>query len=711
MTCPISSEPTDQLCMLKCQHVLSLNNLKKLKQKKCPKCRENFDDNDIRYLLQNSIYKNLYSKFFEAGYILPSIELEDSDQITNNKYDNDSDDTEVDRILTKKKKIMKAIKLNSNMLLSSIFPKVSKKQHPTYQNVLKELNGKNYSKAEYWCKEFLKSFPKSYTIRCVLAYIYRCLNHYEKAHLWLDEAIKLKEKTPIAYFIRGEIFFRQNEYEKVLDNLNKSLDYKAKINNLYVILGNSYLFTKRYESALLHYNIALKNDPKYYSCLKNCAYSYEKQEDYSRALLMLDKLLSINNKDSLILGYYGEMLCNIGIYKNAVSYFSKGNDIDPENIHILIKRAVAYYVLQEYDEALSDLDKVIQLDPLNNLAYYYQSLTYYTKKDIDNAMVAFNKCTELLDSDDILAKVQLYHLQHLLNKNDPNDLSHDIIDQISDINDDKLLLFIRCKIYIELKKYHEAKLDFDRLCELNQYKDFSFVYLLQEYSDFWSYLCNICNIKDDFTEIGIITEFNKYMFKERKIYFISHLINLNSKFYQLQENDSNSLSGRVLSLKEKVLDLNFPIFNNIFEFTSFGTNYYVIWKMNIRKIISTDCYIKFLIVQGEKYSNEINSREHILRYRDILKLEKLGWIEYMLPIYVWKSQCQLSIEVNGSIDMQIDYVRFSQINIGNKPIFIPYTGYLLPNHQKICPTIPETSKDKYFSRKEMENLLELKDII
>ncbi|POG83104.1 hypothetical protein GLOIN_2v1867040 [Rhizophagus irregularis DAOM 181602=DAOM 197198] len=63
ITCPISSEPTDQLCILKCQHMLALSNLKKLKQKICPNCREKIEDNDIRYLPQNSIYKNLYTKF------------------------------------------------------------------------------------------------------------------------------------------------------------------------------------------------------------------------------------------------------------------------------------------------------------------------------------------------------------------------------------------------------------------------------------------------------------------------------------------------------------------------------------------------------------------------------------------------------------------------------------------------------------------------
>ncbi|PKK66272.1 hypothetical protein RhiirC2_853000 [Rhizophagus irregularis] len=59
--------------------------------------------------------------------------------------------------------------------------------------------------------------------------------------------------------------------------------------------------------------------------------------------------------------------------------------------------------------------------------------------------------------------------------------------------------------------------------------------------------------------------------------------------------------------------------------------------------------------------------------------------------------------------MQIDYVR-RRSNEGEITC-IPNIGDLLPNFHKICPNVPETFKYKYFSRKEMENLLELKDII
>ena len=105
ITCPITYEPADQLYILECQHVISLNNLKKLKQAKCPTCQQKILDDNIRYLPQNTIYKNLYSQFFEAGHILPSIETED-------QHNNSSDESESDMILTKKKQLINTYSTN-----------------------------------------------------------------------------------------------------------------------------------------------------------------------------------------------------------------------------------------------------------------------------------------------------------------------------------------------------------------------------------------------------------------------------------------------------------------------------------------------------------------------------------------------------------------------------------------------------------------------
>ena len=95
---------------------------------------------------------------------------------------------------------------------------------------MKELSEKNYERAEYWFKELLKTFPKSYSIRCILGYTYRCLKKYDEALLYLKEAINLKENNPVAWYICGEIFFRQHNYQKAIDDLEKS---KKRIREAY----------------------------------------------------------------------------------------------------------------------------------------------------------------------------------------------------------------------------------------------------------------------------------------------------------------------------------------------------------------------------------------------------------------------------------------------------------------------------------------------
>ncbi|CAB4443355.1 unnamed protein product [Rhizophagus irregularis] len=71
--------------------------------------------------------------------------------------------------------------------------------------------------------------------------------------------------------------------------------------------------------------------------------------------------------------------------------------------------------------------------------------------------------------------------------------------------------------------------------------------------------------------------------------------------------------------------------------------------MNIKKILSKDCFIIFI----NKYEYN-RQREHMLNYYDLVNLEGLGWIEHQILIYI-KYDSQLSIEIN-SIDMEIDYL-------------------------------------------------------
>ncbi|GBC44916.2 hypothetical protein GLOIN_2v1876500 [Rhizophagus irregularis DAOM 181602=DAOM 197198] len=333
---------------------------------------------------------------------------------------------------------------------------------------------------------------------------------------------------------------------------------------------------------------------------------------------------------------YGEAIYNLketNYLERSIIYKAKIN-----NSYILLGNS---YLLRGH---YADYD-----DPLNSSAYYLKSLTYYTKNDNNNAKVSFKKYAELLNSDNDLAKVHLFYLEYLLNNNSSKDLN-DILTKIDQIHnyssfEYEFLQFIKCKIYIELKEYSKARL------ALNNIWNFVFIsYIIQEHPDFWSYLYEVCEInKNDFTEFGIVDEFSKYMYEEHDVYFVSILTNLNSELCQFQESDISSLSGLVLSSKNGNLRLVLPMLKNYKN--------YLICKMNVKKILSKDCFIKFII-------ND-NYQDCMLKHKDVSKLEGLGWIEYQISEYR-PLDVQLSIEIN-SIEMQIEYIRF-----GSNPRKVAY---------------------------------------
>ncbi|GET51114.1 hypothetical protein GLOIN_2v1698910 [Rhizophagus irregularis DAOM 181602=DAOM 197198] len=121
------------------------------------------------------------------------------------------------------------------------------------------------------------------------------------------------------------------------------------------------------------------------------------------------------------------------------------------------------------------------------------------------------------------------------------------------------------------------------------------------------------------------------------------------KLHQLQENDINNLSEKIISSKNEELYLNFPMLN--FD------RHYIIWKINVKEILNKDCFIKFIIYSKRYNDSELKHYEHVLKYEDVLKLKGLGWIEYQLSGDLYGEYVQPSIEINGSINMQIDYVR------------------------------------------------------
>lgn len=126
------------------------------------------------------------------------------------------------------------------------------------------------------------------------------------------------------------------------------------------------------------------------------------------------------NDDHII--WYGRRLGYLGKYKEAVEIYSKGIDLHPNNARFYRHRGHRYITLRCYDNAIADLKKAAELirdqvdeieddgipnekniptSTLQTNIYYHLGLAYYLKGDNRQALLAWEKCLDISDNDDM----------------------------------------------------------------------------------------------------------------------------------------------------------------------------------------------------------------------------------------------------------------------------------------------------------------------
>jgi tetratricopeptide (TPR) repeat protein len=126
------------------------------------------------------------------------------------------------------------------------------------------------------------------------------------------------------------------------------------------------------------------------------------------------------NEEHII--WYGRRIAYLGKYKEAIDIYTKGIKINPANARFYRHRGHRYITLRCYDNAIADLKKAagltreqvdeIEMDGIPNEKniptstlqtniYYHLGLAYYLKADHRQALLAWEKCLDISDNDDM----------------------------------------------------------------------------------------------------------------------------------------------------------------------------------------------------------------------------------------------------------------------------------------------------------------------
>ena len=158
------------------------------------------------------------------------------------------------------------------------------------------------------------------------------------------------------------------------------------------------------------------------------------------------------NDDHII--WYGRRLAYLGYYKEAIAIYTKGINLHPNNARFYRHRGHRYITLRCYDNAIADLKKAIDLikdqideieedgipneknfptSSLHTNIYYHLGLAYYLKGDNRQALLAWEKCLDIADNDDMKVAT-LNWLNIVLRKmGRPKDADHHLLDMTKDM--------------------------------------------------------------------------------------------------------------------------------------------------------------------------------------------------------------------------------------------------------------------------------------
>lgn len=120
--------------------------------------------------------------------------------------------------------------------------------------------------------------------------------------------------------------------------------------------------------------------------------------------------------------WYGRRLAYLGKYKEAIDIFTKGIAINPNNARFYRHRGHRYITLRCFDNAIADLKKAAELtrehvdeieadgipnekniptSTLQTNIHYHLGLAHFLKGDYRQALLAWEKCLDISDNDDM----------------------------------------------------------------------------------------------------------------------------------------------------------------------------------------------------------------------------------------------------------------------------------------------------------------------
>ena len=239
--------------------------------------------------------------------------------------------------------------------------------------------------------------------------VYDSLGDYASARDDYTEVINLADAhVADAYYERGRMHYFLGDYRAAVEDNTTLLDleYDAR-ESIFNNRGVAYVELGEYELAIGDFDAAIQIDENYALAYANRGLARRLSGDYERAIedYLQAEEAGYNNTYNLAYGL-GISYYNLEQYEQALANLNTALDVDPEDVDALLARGRTHVALGNVGAAIRTFDEVIALDIENVDAYYERGLVFISEENWDDAIGDFENVL-LLDAANADAYFQL----------------------------------------------------------------------------------------------------------------------------------------------------------------------------------------------------------------------------------------------------------------------------------------------------------------
>lgn len=346
----------------------------------------------------------------------------------------------------------------------------------------------------YFLSDF---FAKKDPIECeVIADSLFSLQHYDEAISWYSEVIAAKPNYVKAYMGRAKALIKLRRERAAIDDLSEVIKLDPVNIDAYYLRAKAIGFSN--SSAKKDLDALLQFVPEYGEIYAYRGLLNFEEKSYEKAIKDFIKAVKYNYPTHDVYHYLGRAKYEMEEYTQAIQYLTQASmlkpgdfedhrykayswgklkrpemvmfelnaaiTLKPDNTSLLYYRAqVYYYDLEDYENALADMNKLISMEP-NSSNYNMRGNCFYSLKLYDSAIEDYTKAFKL-DSTDVQPLISRAET-HFYNKN-PGAAFADF-DQAIKISPNNYSIYDeRARINKEFGDIEQAIWDYSKVIELN----------------------------------------------------------------------------------------------------------------------------------------------------------------------------------------------------------------------------------------------------